>query len=461
MLASATAVAQQSGKLTEDEARAIGTEAYIYGYPLVTMEMTRRVMTNAAKPEGTRAPMGQFVNMRKYPDASFKDVTTPNADTLYSSAFLDLTREPYVLSLPDEHDRYFLMPMLSGWTDVFESPGKRTTGTDAQTYVITGPGWKGTVPQGMKQYKSPTNMVWVLGRTYSTGTPEDYKQVHALQDQYKLVALSAYGKTYTPPAGKVDPTVDMKTPVRDQVNRMSAQEFFSTLARLLKENPPAAADAPMVAKLKRLGIERGRDFDWSKADPAVQKGLQGVPKTSQEKMVAAMKSQPKKNGWSYTTETGSYGTDYLQRATIAYFGLGANLPEDAVYPTAAVDANGRPFDGANKYVLHFDKGEMPPVRGFWSLTMYNPQLFFVANPLNRYAISSRDKLKQNPDGSMDIYIQRDSPGKDKESNWLPAPAGQFVLTLRMYWPNENPPSIVDGSWTPPAVKQVTMTSEVR
>src|SRR5262245_62398565 len=182
-LAAAASGWAEAAELTEAQAAELGVDAYVYGYPLVTMELTRRVVTNVAEPKGAHAPMGQFANLREYPNASFKDVTAPNADTLYSSAFLDLGREPYVLSLPDEAGRYYLMPMLSGWTDVFQVPGKRTTGTKAQTYAITGPGWKGTLPAGVKELKSPTDMVWILGRTYCTGTPEDYKAVPATQDQ--------------------------------------------------------------------------------------------------------------------------------------------------------------------------------------------------------------------------------------------------------------------------------------
>ena len=181
----------------------LATDAYIYGYPLVTMEMTRRVMTNVA--EARREPARRWASSSscaQYPDASFRDVTAPNADTLYTTAWLDVGKEPWVLSLPDMKDRYFLFPMLDGWTNVFQVPGKRTTGTGAQTYAITGPGWTGTLPDGVKEYKSPTSMVWILGRIYCTGTPEDYKAVHALQDECKLVPLSAYGKPYTPPAGQ-------------------------------------------------------------------------------------------------------------------------------------------------------------------------------------------------------------------------------------------------------------------
>ena len=449
-------VATAPDQAREQEALAIGTEAYIYGYPLITMEMTRRVMTNVAAPEAMRGPMGTFINAREYPTAAFRDVTAPNADTLYSTAWLDLAREPYVLSLPDEKGRYYLMPMLSGWTEVFAVPGKRTTGTKAQTYAITGPNWKGTLPAGVTELKSPTNMVWLLGRTYCTGTPADYKAVHAIQDQYQLVPLSGYGKPYTPPPGQVDPSIDMKTPVRDQVNRMDAGAYFKLLATLMKNNPPAPEDAPMVAKMAKIGLVPGQDFDISKLDPAVAKGLQGVPKAAVEKIMANFKTIGTfVNGWAIFTKTGLYGTDYLDRALVTAIGLGANRPQDAVYPTSEVDADGKTYDGVNKYVMHFPKGQLPPAQGFWSLTMYDAEYFFVANPLNRYTLSSRNKFRYNKDGSVDLYLQNESPGKDKESNWLPAPKGKFILMLRLYWPVEPPkPSIIDGTWKPPAVQRV-------
>lgn len=449
-LMSTPAVAQE--KVNEKEAVGIGIDAYVYGYPLVTMEITRRVMTNVAAPEGTHAPMGRFLLMRKYPDASFKDVTAPNADTLYSPAWLDLAREPYVLSLPDEDGRYYLMPMLSGWTDVFDVPGKRTTGTKAQTYAITGPNWKGRLPEGVKELKAPTNMVWILGRTYCTGTPEDYKACHAIMDKYQLVPLSAYGKPYTPPAGKVDPAIDMKTPVRDQVHKMDAVAYFTLLASLLKDNPPAAADAPMVEKLAKIGIVRGREFDPTKLPAAAAKS---IPEAAQKRIMGHFKDAGTiANGWIFTTKAGVYGTDYLQRAFVTAIGLGANRPQDAVYPTSEVDAEGKPYSGAHKYVMHFPKGQTPPVNGFWSLTMYNGDYFFVENPLNKYTVSPRNNLKYNADGSLDIYIQNESPGKDKETNWLPAPKGKFILMMRLYWPKDTAPSFIDGTWKPPAVKVV-------
>ncbi len=449
-LMAAPTAAQEKGN--EKGATDIGVEAYVYGYPLVTMEMTRRVMTNVAAPQGTHAPMGQFLLMRKYPDAAFKDVTAPNADTLYSTAWLDLAKEPYILSLPDMDGRYFLMPMLSGWTEVFEVPGKRTTGTKAQAYAITGPNWRGKLPVGVKELKAPTNMVWILGRTYCTGTPEDYKACHAVMDKYALVPLSAFGKRYTPPAKMVDPAIDTKTPVREQVHKMDAVAYFTLLAKLMKDNPPAKADAPIVEKLARIGLVPGKDFDASKLPAAAAKL---IPERAQKQIMGHFKSAGSDvNGWIFTTKAGVYGTDYLQRAFITAIGLGANRPQDAVYPTSEVDADGKPFSGANKYAVHFPKGQTPPANAFWSITMYNADYFFVDNPLNRYTVSPRNDLKYNADGSLDIYIQNESPGKDKEANWLPAPKGRFVLMMRLYWPKEAAPSIIDGTWKLPAVKKL-------
>ena len=446
--------------ITEEEAAAIGTEAYIYGYPLVTMEMTRLVMTNVVKPEGTRAPMGQLVRMREYPPAAFRDVTAPNADTLYTVAWLDVGKEPWVLSLPDAHGRYYLFPMLDGWTNVFQAPGKRTTGTGPQKYAITGPSWTGKLPAGVTEYKSPTSLVWILGRIYCTGTPEDYSAVHAMQDKISLVPLSSYGQTYTPPPGKVDPGINMKTAVRDQVNALDMAAYFNLLAKLMKDNPPPEADAPMVAKMAKIGIIPGEDFDMSKLDPEVTKGLQSVPKAGFEKIMAYFKiAGTHENGWVFSTKTGIYGTDYLNRAFITAIGLGANRPQDAVYPTSETYVDGKPYMGTNKYVMHFEKGQMPPAKAFWSLTMYDAEYFFVANLLNRYTLSSRNKLTTNTDGSVDLYLQNENPGPGKESNWLPAPNGRFILMLRLYWPRETPPSIIDGTWKIPAVKPAETTTE--
>ena len=444
------------GALTSREAFDIATEAYIFGYPLIMMDMTRRVMTNVREPEGMRAPMGQFARTRVFPLASNHDVTIPNADTLYTTVWLDVSREPWVLSIPDAKDRYTLFPILDGWTTVFGAPGKRTTGTGPQKYAITGPGWKGKLPAGLKEYKSPTSIVWVLGRIYCTGTPEDYAAVHAIQDQCSAVPLSSYGKPYTPPPGQVDPGIDMRRAVREQVNNADVGSYFNRLAALIKDNPPMSADAQLVKKMARLGIVPGQPFDINKLDPAVMQVLQNVPKAALAKIMAwrtngvAAGDLASQNGWKFPLKTGTYETDYIQRALIATVGLGANRLQDTFYAISTVDGTGQPYTGNNRYVMHFAPEQAPSANGFWSLTMYDADYFFVDNPLGRDSLSARDQLKFNLDGSLDLRIQRFPPSVDTESNWLPAPEGKFILMLRFYWPKD---SLISGAWKIPPVKR--------
>jgi hypothetical protein len=453
--AGAAADATAADAVREQEALEAGVEAVAYGLPLVIMDATRRKISNVATAGPSAAPINQFANMPQFPDASFRDVVRANVDTLYSSAWLDLSREPIVLSVPDTQGRYYLMPMLDAWTNIFASPGKRTTGTKAGHFAVTGPGWTGTLPDGVQQLKSPTNMVWIIGRTQTNG-PDDYAAVQTIQKQYRLTPLSAFGKPYTPPAGVVDPAVDMTLAPVKAVAGMSTAMFFTTLAALMKDNPPPAADAPMLAKLAKIGIVPGEAFDPARLDPAVAKGLERALPIALEKLEAASKETGAPvNGWRVPSmKLGDFGTDYGTRAVVALVGLGANLAADAVYPSAFVDGEGTTLNGANRYVLHFEKGQGPPVQAFWSVTMYDPDSFFVANPINRYAVSSWMPFKRNADGSLDLYIQNASPGTDKEANWLPAPAGEFNVTMRMYWPTETPPSIVDGTWKPPALRKV-------
>jgi hypothetical protein len=438
-----------------EEALSTAADAYVYGYPLVTMDMTRKQFINVAAPDAAHAPMGQILKFRTYPAVDNHAVTAPNADTLYTNAWLDVSKEPWILTVPDMGDRYYMLPMLDGWTDVFQVPGKRTTGDKPQKYAITGPGWSGTLPAGVTEYKSPTAIVWLLGRIYCTGTPADYAAVHALQDKFSLVPLSSYGKPYTPPAGTVDPGVDMKAAIRDQVDAMDVKAYFNYLAQLMKTNPPSADDAPLVARMAKIGLIPGQDFDGSKLDLLNQEAVKAVPKVAQLKIISYLKEAGRNvNGWSVITKTGLYGTEYLDRALVTAIGLGANRPQDAIYPTSEKDAAGKEYDGASsKYVMHIDKGQFPPVNGFWSLTMYDEHYFFVPNVLNRYTLSQRNKFVANADGSVDLYLQADSPGKDKEANWLPAPKAKFIPMMRLYWPKETPPSLIDGSWNPPAIKQ--------
>ena len=447
--------ADEAPSLDVMEAISIADDAYIYGYPLLTFDMVRKQQTNVAVPDAEHAPMGQVIKMRTYPAVDNHCCAAPNADTLYTEVWLDVSKEPWVFSIPDMGDRYYIMPMLDGYSEVFNVAGSHTTGGKAQTYAITGPGWSGALPQGVTQVKSPTAMVWILGRIYSTGTAEDYKAVHALQDKFSVVPLSAYGKPYTPPPAAVDPAVDMKTAVRKQVDALDIDTYFNTLAKLMKTNPPTAQDAPIVARMARIGLVPGQDFDPSKLSFLEREAIKIVPKFAVLEMGLHLKRQKTTNGWLYFTKgVGNFGTDYLVRGMANLLGPGWNRPQDAVYPLSQKDARGDEYHGRHKYVIRFAKGQLPPAEAFWSLTMYDTDFFFVPNAINRYDLAKRDHLITNPDGSVEIYIQAESPGKDKQANWLPAPNGKFTLVLRLYTPTTKAPSILDGTWTPPPVKRV-------
>ena len=447
-----TLPATAKAAVSEQEALAIGVDAYLYFYPLITMDVTRKQSINVEPgKELGKGPMNMFNNIPAYPAADFKGVVRPNFDTLYSSAWLDLIREPMVVSAPDTHGRYYLLPMLDMWTDVFASPGSRTTGTEAGHFLITPPGWTGDVPAGVTRISAPTPYVWIIGRTKTDG-PDDYTAVRKIQAGYKITPLSEWGKTPTPPKATIDPTVDMKTPPKEQVDTMPADKFFAYAAELLKVITPHLTDQPIVAQLKKIGIEPGKSFDLDKADPVIRTGLAAAPENARQLMAWKVPTLARVvNGWSMNTDTmGVYGNYYLKRAIVAQFGLGANVPEDAIYPLNLVDESGKPLEGTSKYTLHFDKAALPPVNAFWSVTLYDLDGYQMANPMNRFALSSWMPLKYNADGSLDLYFENESPGADKEANWLPAPKTPFNLTLRMYAPKSE---ALTGKWNPPPVKR--------
>jgi len=440
--------------MTEEEAHSIGVDAYLYFYPLISMDVTRRQFTNfePGKQIG-RGPMNAIWNVPIYPPASDRGVVRYNFDTLYSVGWLDMTKEPMIVSVPDTGGRYYLLPMLDMWTDVFASPGWRTTGTEAGNFLLTPPGWSGDVPAGMTRISAPTPIVWIIGRTKTDGSA-DYDAVHKIQAGYKVTPLSQWGKAPVPPKVTIDPSVDMKTPPKVQVDTMSPEKYFAYAGELLKVVPPHITDQPMIAQLKKIGFEVGKSFALNKADPAVQRALATVPGEAQQLMAWKVPTIARVvNGWSMNTDTmGVYGNYYLKRAIVTQIGLGANLPEDAIYPLNLGDETGKPLDGANKYTLHFDKGATPPANAFWSVTLYDPEGFQVANALNRFNLASWMPLKSNGDGSLDLYFQNESPGADKEANWLPAPRGAFNLLMRLYAPRSE---ALTGKWNPPPVMRVS------
>ncbi len=450
----------------------IAYDAYLYAYPLVVMDVSMRQATNV--PDATtvagRAPVNQFRHSRRYPDPAYQAVPTTNFDTLYSTAWLDVSREPIILSVPDTDGRYYLLQLLDLWTDVFDAPGWRTTGTGAGAYAIVGPGWTGHLPRGVAELRAPTPRVWIIGRTRTDG-PADYANVWPIQDGYVLTPLSRWDKPHRKPEPPppIDPTVDDTTPPLQQVAAMTLGDglaFFEKFAELLETVPPHPNDRPILHRMRAIGITPGDAFVLPPGvDPAV------VERAARDALTFLTNKQKGGglggnvvHGWtSITDNMGTYGTSYLRRALVAMVGLGANLPADAVYPAAYVDGDGQPLRGTCRYVMHFeDAAAWPPADAFWSVTLYDKDNFVVLNELRRYALADRD-VQRNPDGSLDLYIQSDSPGAALESNWLPigerltgrdpdpTASHAFHLTARLYAPGR---SVLDGSWAMPPVQRL-------
>jgi hypothetical protein len=440
--------------LTEQEAFAVGTKAYTYGYPYVMTQMTKNFMTNICEVDvkNGKAPINQFLHASEFPDPQFTEIVRPNVDTLYSMAWIDLSKGPLILSVPDTHDRYYVLQLMDASTSVFASIGKRTNGTRAKNFVLVGPDWQGNLPEDMEEVQAPTNMVWIIGRTQTNGK-SDYKKVRIIQKGYKLTSLDIWEKKghRIAPLCKVDASIDMHTAPVDQVAAMNAETFFTTLSKALSLNPPPSKrDKQVLVELKKIGIGGDKKFNWHLLAEDEQKGLERAAAYVQKKLVENEAGGDMVNGWHIMrSDIGRYGTNYKQRAMVAYKGIGANLPLDALYPTAFVDSRGRQLNGQYNYRIHFDADEIPPVEAFWSITLYNDRSFLVANNLQRYALGDRDDIEFNEDGSLDIYIQHQPPCDDeKVSNWLPSPKGDFNLTMRLYWPDE---SVIDGSWEPPTI----------
>jgi hypothetical protein len=346
--------------------------------------------------------------------------------------------------------------VIDTWNDVPAAPGARTHGDKGGTFLLVRPNFKGEIPAGLEVVRCDTSLCLLGGRTYVSG-PDDLPAVHTIQDGYRLIPLSQWngpGTTYTPPASvPVKPGIDAKTPVPVQVFKLSAEQYFNDMAMQLVHNPARPADAPIMARLAQLGIKPGATFQMSAFDADTQKAIaDGVAAGQQAIRDEESKMGEMVNGWQLARDLGRYGTKYTYRAAWTSYAVGGNVIEDALYPFGLVDADGKQFDSANPYVLHFAKDAMPPVEAFWSLTMYDQDSYLVDNPLNRYSLGDRSNCKLGEDGSLTLYIQSDSPGTNKERNWLPSPkAGPLKLALRLYVPK---PQVADGTWQPPAVQRV-------
>ncbi|MCV9927164.1 DUF1254 domain-containing protein [Flavobacterium sp. LS1R49] len=425
--------------------------AYLYGLPLVLMDITRRQITNKEVANSMGAPMNQFSHKSAFPDVTLKNETFPNADTYSSSAWIDLRKEPLVLSVPDTYGRYYQFSIIDAYTNVFTSVGKRTTGTTAANFLITGPKSNEPVPIGMQELKSPTNMVRIVGRIQVNSYMDGLK-VYKLQRQFRLVPLSSWTTDYIDPKGKFDSSVPKGTPT-EIVSKIPVGEFFNYVNQLLVNNPPKAADAEAMKQFAMIGVKPGAKFNLSTFNASVQSILRTLPDKMLEEMNKAQaKTAQLENGWSPIDITlGAFGTNYEYRAVVSYAGLETNLPQDAIHSTCKVDEEGEKFNGANKYVIHFNKDEIPLTNAFWSLTMYDAKGFLIASQINRFSIGSRDPLNKNADGSIDIYFQRAYPGQMREKNWLPTPAGDFTIMLRVYAPKEE---MIRGALKIPAIKKI-------
>lgn len=423
------------------DTRALAAEAYLYLYPLVTMEVTRQHLTLSRGSGPGQGPANRFSHLRRFPDASFRAVVRPNFDTLYSSAWVDLRQGPVLVDLPDTDGRYYMLPMLDMWTDVFANPGARTTGTGPQRYLLTAdddtPDQEGAVT-----LHAPTPLVWIIGRIEAG--PDDQATVNALQD----------GLSITPLGGALpaeSPTVDVESEPLRYVDGLDATDFFRLAAQVLATNRPHPTDFSVLARIRHIGLAPGSAFDETTADPAALQ--QGVEDARARLAAAPARLTRQANGWGLVlSDIGVYGNAYLSRAMVTQVGLGANPVEDAIYPLLLADADGRPLDGGSAYLLHFDADALPPVDGFWSVTMYDSEGFQIPNKLSRFALGDRDPLAYNPDGSLDIYLQRERPDDARVPNWLPTADGPLGVTLRLYAPR---PEALDGRWVPPAVTRLS------
>lgn len=441
---------QLNGKKERRKVIATAKEAYIFGYPLVLMDITKDIGTNVKRPTMMLAPINQIGHLKRFPDHTFKEVVRPNVDTFYSSAFIDLKKEPIVLDIAGTKGRYFVLQFMNAYSDVFFAPGSRTTGTKKQRYIIAGPEWEGKGLRGVKTIKSSTNLVWMIGRT-QVNSPEDGEEfVSKIQDGYKITPLSKIDTNYKPPRGKVRRGISKRPPVF-QIAEMDIETFFNRMNKLLADNPHS--DRMAKKKFRKIKVCAGKKFSLKEFDEETARELRKIPKMVHAEFREKAKSFGRNiNGWRVNLNLGSYGRNYDLRATTAFAGFGANLPQDAVYPFGIVDSKGRKLDSKEKYVIHFEADNLPPVNAFWSITMYDKNQFLADNTIDRYAIGDRDDLKYNEDGSLDIYIQRLAPRTHYVSNWLPTPKeGRFDLILRMYWPKDK---VLRGQYKIPPIEKV-------
>ncbi len=441
-----------SASLSDEEKRARLEEAYIYTLPLMIMDATFAKMTNTVSATNEQAPTGQFIHALNLATADFENVVTPNVDTIYSQVFFDLSEDALILEFP-KTERYCTVEILDAYTNCIKIIDAASFEKASEAFILTGKDFREEIPEGMEEIPCPTRIGWVIVRTIC-GSKEDAKNVHAIQADMKAYTLSSLraGKTEEKTAGVYDPANDFIPVVK--VLGMEMKEYFKRANLLMAENPPAAADAPLLERLAAIGVGPSLTFDetvFGEGRAALwQEMVSGITQT------VTTHSMPflKKNGhWSYMGEPiAEFGTEYAYRALISLVGLGANPVSVAVYPKTTVDQENNRLNGQNRYVLHFEKDALPKVKefGFWSVTAYNSETdLLIDNEIDRYCINDRSDVSFNEDGSLDIFIQAEKP-TDGIQNWLPVSEGDFHLVLRVYFPDE---SIVNNEWQAPMIEK--------
>jgi hypothetical protein len=445
--------ARAQTSLSPAEARAIAKNAYIYGFPMVdSYRIQHAYFVDRQNPE-FKAPWNQIRNIPRVFTPDDKAVQTPNSDTPYSMLGMDLRAEPLVLTVPPiEKKRYFSIQLIDLYTFNFNYIGSRATGNDGGSFLIAGPGWKGETPKGVKKViRSETELVLAAYRT-QLFNPGDLDNVKKVQAGYKAQPLSAF---LGQPAPKAAPAIDFITPLTPDAEKTSP-EFFKILNFVLQFCPTAPSEKDLMARFDKIGVGPGKTFDPSTLSPEMKKAIEDGMADAWADLATLQKRIDAKE----VTSGDMFGTreylknNYLYRMAAAVLGIYGNSKQEAMYPIYAVDADDQKLDGAKRYAVRFAPGQLPPVNAFWSLTMYElPSSLLVANPLNRYLLNSPmlPQFKKDADGGLTLLIQNESPGKDKETNWLPAPKGPFVMAMRLYWPKDE---ALSGKWTAPPLKRM-------
>jgi len=458
VLACALAVAgcgEKATTVTPDEARAIAKEAYIYASPMVDGYRIIHTYYMAPGNPEYKGPMNQLVSEARVFTPADTAVQTPNSDTPYSFFGADLRAEPLVITVPEiEPDRYYSIQFVDAYTFNFNYVGSRTTGNGAGKFLLAGPGWTAEKPEGIDAViNSETDLVLGIIRTQLFG-PDDLDNVKAIQAGYKLEPLSEFLGTAAPTAA---PPLDYPEPLSKDAQRTSPEVFGVLNFMLTAYCPTVPSEAALMARFAKINVGPGETFDLSAFSPEVQQAIKDGIADAWTEFNEFKKS---KVDTGEVTSGEIFGTreflqnNYLYRMAAAVLGIYGNSEQEAMYPLYAVDANGDKLDGSNRYTMHFASGEGPPVHAFASLTMYKlPESLLVANPIDRYLINSPmfTDLEKDADGGVTLYIQNDSPGKSKESNWLPAPQGPFMMAMRLYWPKQE---ALDGTWQAPKVEKV-------